>query len=199
MQLVFASANNNKIKEIRAMLPDTFSLLDLADIGIAEEIPETGSTIRENALLKANYVSAYLKKKNTRAAVFADDSGLEVNGLNGAPGVYSARYAGIPKSDRANNEKLLKELTEKKDRSAHFITVIALILNETVHYFEGRIEGVITTEARGRAGFGYDPLFIPDGYTQTFAEFGPEIKNRISHRGIACAKFVEFLNSARGK
>lgn len=194
MTLVFASANKNKIREINALIPQTISLIGLEDIGITEEIPEPGATIKENSLLKATYVSGFLKDKNDAMAVFADDSGLEVAALNNAPGVYSARYAGVPKSDAANNKKLLEALSTHTNREARFVTVITLIINNNIHYFEGEVKGVITHEAKGSNGFGYDPLFIPDGYTNTFAELGPEIKNAISHRGQAVKKLVTFLN-----
>jgi XTP/dITP diphosphohydrolase len=194
MQLVFASSNKNKIREINSLVPGTHSVIGLSDIGITEEIPEPGHTIKENSFLKAKYVSDFLKDKNKPAFVFADDSGLEVEALNGAPGVYSARYAGVPKNDTANNVKLLKDLSQVINRRARFLTVITLIINEEVHYFEGEIKGTISYEARGTHGFGYDPLFIPQGYRSTFAELSPETKNVISHRAIAVNKLVGFLN-----
>jgi XTP/dITP diphosphohydrolase len=194
MDLVFASANKNKIAEIRAMLPDTYNLLGSGDIGISREIPETGTTIKENSLLKAKYVSAFLINQGKNAMVFADDSGLEVEALKGAPGVYSARYAGEPKDDVANNRKLLSELKSFTKRQARFVTVITLIDEAgSIHYFEGEIKGTIAHESRGTSGFGYDPLFIPRGYRSTFAELGPEIKNTISHRGIAVGKLIAYL------
>lgn len=194
MKIIFASSNKNKIKEIKALLPPHFELLGLEEIGITEEIPEPGTTIKENSFLKAQYVLDLLKKKNENIAVFADDSGLEVLALNNAPGVYSARYAGIPKSDENNNNKLLEELRLVTDRKARFVTVITLILNEEIHYFVGEIKGTISYEKRGTNGFGYDPLFIPQGYRSTFAELSAETKNTISHRALAIKKLVEFLS-----
>ncbi len=195
MKIIFASANKNKIKEIKALLPSHFEVLGLEDIGITEDIPEPGTTIKENSFLKAKYVLDFLNKKNENVAVFADDSGLEVLALNNAPGVYSARYAGIPKSDENNNKKLLEELKLVTDRKARFVTVITLILNGEVHYFEGEIKGTISYEKRGANGFGYDPLFIPQGYRSTFAELSAETKNTISHRALAVKKLVEFLKN----
>lgn len=193
MKIIFASANKNKITEIKALLPAGFNLMGLADIGIIEEIPESGTTIKENSFLKAQYVLNFLKQKNETIAVFADDSGLEVESLNNAPGVYSARYAGVPKSDANNNKKLLEELKLVTNRKARFVTVITLIINGEIHYFEGEIKGTIAYEARGTNGFGYDPLFIPQGYRSTFAELDAEVKNTISHRAQAVKKLVAFL------
>jgi XTP/dITP diphosphohydrolase len=192
MNLIFASANKNKIKEIKAVLPSNIVISGLEDIGITQEIPEPGSTIKENSLLKAQYVVDFLKEKDN-VSVFADDSGLEVEALDGAPGVYSARYAGVPKNDEANNLKLLNELKTITNRKARFVTVITLILNNEVHCFEGEIKGTIAFEPRGKSGFGYDSLFIPQGYRSTFAELGAEVKNTISHRALAVKKLVEFL------
>jgi len=194
MTLLFASSNKNKIREINALVPETYSVIGLHDIGITEEIPEPGTTIKENSFLKANYVLEFLKTKNEPMAVFADDSGLEVEALNGAPGVYSARYAGTPKNDAANNKKLLEELKLVTNRKARFVTVITLMINDEIHYFEGEIKGTISYEARGTNGFGYDPLFIPQGYRSTFAELSPETKNTISHRAVAVNKLVDFLH-----
>lgn len=193
MQLVFASSNANKIKEISILLPEKLKLLGLKDIGITDEIPEPGTTIKENSFLKAKYVEDYLKKNNQKFVVFADDSGLEVEALDHAPGVYSARYAGVPKNDAANNDKLLSELKNSNHRQARFVTVITLIKNDEVHYFEGEIKGTIAFEGRGNSGFGYDPLFIPQGYRSTFAELGMEVKNTISHRALAVKKLIQFL------
>jgi XTP/dITP diphosphohydrolase len=195
MKIIFASANKNKIKEIKALLPESFELLGLEDIGITEDIPEPGTTIKENSFLKAQYVLDFLKQKNETVAVFADDSGLEVEALDSAPGVYSARYAGIPKNDTNNNKKLLEELKLVTDRKARFVTVITLIINGEVHYFEGEIKGTIAFEGRGNNGFGYDPLFIPQGYRSTFAELDAEVKNTISHRANAVKKLVAFFNA----
>ncbi len=207
MKLVFASANKNKIKEIKTLLPANITLLGLEEIGITAEIPEPGTTIKENSFLKAKYVQDFLSDKNSclsgsQVSVFADDSGLEVEALNGEPGVYSARYAGFDhslghggreKNDEANNKKLLHELRPAKNRRAKFVTVITLIINDEVHYFEGEIKGTIAFEPRGNSGFGYDPLFIPQGYRSTFAELGAEVKNSISHRAIAVKKLVEYI------
>jgi XTP/dITP diphosphohydrolase len=193
MDIVFASSNKNKISEIKTMLPASIKLLGLSDIGITEEIPEPGTSIKENSFLKAKHVVDFLKTQDKHFSVFADDSGLEVEALNNAPGVYSARYAGIPKNDAANSLKVLSELQTITKRNARFVTVITLILNGEVHYFEGEIKGTIAYEARGSSGFGYDPLFIAQGYRSTFAELGMEVKNSISHRSIAVSKLVKFL------
>ena len=172
-------------------MPVNIVLQGLQDVGITQEIPEPGTTIKENSFLKANYVIDFLKDKN--CSVFADDSGLEVEALNNAPGVYSARYAGIPKNDEANNKKLLQELNAKTNRKAKFVTIITLIINKEVYYFEGEIKGTIAFEPRGNTGFGYDPLFIPQGYRSTFAELSAETKNQISHRGLAVKQLIDFL------
>lgn len=193
MKLIFASANKNKINEIKTLLPQEFDLLGLEDIGITNEIPETGTTIKQNALLKAQYVLDFLNEKKQNFSVFSDDSGLEVLSLNNSPGVYSARYAGIPKNDEANNKKLLEELKLVTNRKARFVTVITLIINGDIHYFEGEVNGTISYEARGKTGFGYDPLFIPQGYRSTFAELGAEVKNAISHRANAVNLLIDFL------
>lgn len=193
MELVFASSNKNKIKEINALLHGSFTVKGLEDIGITGEIPETGATIKENAYLKAKFVHDFLKSQNKTIPVFADDSGLEVNVLNGAPGVFSARYAGTPKSDQANNKKLLEELKLVTLRQARFVTVIALINEIGTQYFEGEVKGTIAYEPRGTNGFGYDPLFIPQGYRSTFAELSPDVKNSISHRGKAVQQLIAFL------
>lgn len=193
MELIFASSNKNKISEINQLLPEGYILMGLEDIGITEEIPEPGTTIKENSFLKAKYVVDKLKSDGKNIAVFADDSGLEVEALNNAPGVYSARYAGVPKSDEANNKKLLQELNSEENRKARFVTVITLIKNGAVTYFEGEVKGLISTVGKGTNGFGYDPLFIPEGYETTFAEFSKDEKNKISHRGRAVQKLIAFL------
>lgn len=193
MQLVFASANQHKIEEIKKLLPTHLQLLGLKDVGITEDIPETGATIRENAFIKANFVKQGLIKKNLPYFVFADDSGLEVQALNNAPGVYSARYAGETKNDEANNQKLLNELKNTTKRQARFVTGIALLANDKAHYFEGEVRGTIAYNARGESGFGYDPLFIPQGYRSTFAELGPDIKNTISHRALAVKQLIKYF------
>ena len=193
MRVVFASANQHKIEEIKKLLPPHLHVLGLKDVGIIEDIPETGTTIRENAFIKADFVKQVLSKQNLSCIVFADDSGLEVEALNNAPGVYSARYAGEMKNDEANNQKLLNELKSTTKRRARFVTGIALLANDEKHYFEGEVKGTIAYEARGESGFGYDPLFIPQGYRSTFAEMGLELKNKISHRALAVKQLIGYL------
>ncbi|MGS4344269.1 non-canonical purine NTP diphosphatase [Myroides odoratus] len=188
MKLIFASNNKNKIKEIKNQVPDSIEILSLEDIGCMVDIPETADTIEGNALLKADYI-----KRHYGFNCFADDSGLEVDALQGAPGVYSARYAGEEKNDQANNAKLLQELEDKADRKANFKTVIALHFNGEQHLFTGIIEGEILKEAQGEGGFGYDPLFQALGMTKSFAELTLEEKNAVSHRGRAVSQLVEFL------
>ena len=188
-KLVFATHNKHKMEEIRSILSASYQIVSLDEIGCFEDIPETGDTLEINALLKAQYV-----KMNYGYDCFADDTGLEVKALNNAPGVYSARYAGEAKDSKANIRKVLRELENKSDRSACFRTVIALILGEKEYLFAGAVEGKIIEEARGNAGFGYDPIFIPEEYTKTFAEMDPEVKNTISHRAIAVEKLKAFLN-----
>ncbi len=187
-KLVFATNNNNKLREVKAILKDKIELLSLKDINCNVDIPETADTIPGNAKLKAKYVNVHYNMN-----CFADDTGLEVEALDGAPGVYSARYAGEDKSSEANMQKLLHELDGKEDRKAQFKTVIALILDGKEYLFEGVIKGEIIKEKKGDTGFGYDPIFVPEGYNQTFAEMGDEIKNKISHRAIAINKLCEFL------
>lgn len=201
MTLVFASTNRHKIDEIKAMLPEHIRLLSLREIGFNEEISETADTIEGNAQLKAECIYAFIKNNPACAhvgGVFADDSGLEVDALNNKPGVYSARYAGEPKNDDANNQKLLKELKNITSRQARFKTVICLCMPDGVHLFEGIVKGTIAYEARGSEGFGYDPLFIPQGYRSTFAELGNEVKNSISHRANAVKKLMFFLSEHTG-
>ena len=195
MTLIFASANKNKILEINTLIPKSYTVIGLTDVGIVNDITETGTTIKQNSFLKANYVLDFLKNNKQNIAVFADDSGLEVEVLKGEPGVYSARYAGSPKNDVANNQKLLAELKNKNNRNARFVTIITLILNNQIHYFEGVIKGSIAKELNGNNGFGYDPLFIPNGYSQTFAQMPNDLKNTISHRAIAVNKLIKFLNN----
>ncbi len=190
MQLIFATHNKNKVKEVNSLMPATINLLSIGDVNFTEDIEETELTIEGNALLKAKTVYAA-----TGLNCFADDSGLLVDALDGAPGVYSARYAGEQKNDADNIEKLLKELSNKSNRKAHFKTVMALIINNTEHLFEGTINGTITTEKRGNNGFGYDPVFMPDGYDKTFAEMSFEEKSAISHRAIALHKLIAFLRT----
>lgn len=189
-KLIFATHNKNKLKEVRSLIPNTIELLSLDDINLLEEIEETAATIEGNALLKAQTIY-----KQTGINCFADDSGLLVDVLNGAPGVYSARYAGDHKNDNDNLEKLLKELSDKDNRNAHFKTVMALIIDGKEYLFEGIINGTITTQKSGANGFGYDPIFLPNGYTETFAEMSSEIKNVISHRAKAMKQLIEFVNS----
>ena len=188
MKIVFATNNQHKLSEIRQILGGRVEVLSLNDIGCNVDIPETGSTLEENALQKAQYVYDHY-----HIDCFADDTGLEVDALNGAPGVYSARYAGDGHDSEANMTKLLNELGENNNRSARVRTVIALIQQGEVHEFEGIVNGEIIRERRGGEGFGYDPIFQPDGYDQTFAELGLDIKNQISHRARATRKFAEYL------
>lgn len=192
-ELVFASSNQHKLQEVRAILPDTIQLLSLNDLGISQEIPETGKTLSENSELKARFVFDFLKKAGRQLPVLADDSGLEVMALQGAPGVFSARYAGEPKNDTKNNNKLLEELKRVTHREARFVTVLCFIDGKQVYFFEGEVKGIIAFEPRGSFGFGYDPLFIPRGYRSTLAELGEEVKNSISHRAEALKKFLSFL------
>ena len=189
MQLVFASNNQNKIKEIQLLLPESIQILSLSAIGCFEEIPETADTIEGNAILKANYVTDKYGYN-----CFADDTGLEVEALNGEPGVYSARYACEQKDANDNMDKLLLNLKDKSNRSAQFKTVIALNLDGNQTLFTGIIKGKIIEEKIGTNGFGYDPIFVADGYDQTFAELTIEEKSRISHRGLAVKQLVEFLS-----
>ena len=188
MQLVFASNNKNKIKEIQQLLPATIQLLSLEDIGCHEEIPETADTIEGNAILKANYVT-----KKYGYDCFADDTGLEVEALHGAPGVYSARYAGEQKDSNDNMNKLLTDLSGKSNRNAQFKTVITLNKDGKQQLFTGIATGKITEEKWGDKGFGYDPIFKPEGYQETFAQLSSEIKNKISHRGKATQQLIAFL------
>lgn len=189
MKLVFASNNKNKIKEIQLLVPKSFEILSLEDIGCTEEIPETADTIEGNAILKANYVT-----KKYGYDCFADDSGLEVDALNGAPGVFSARYAGETKNDDNNMNKLLSNLKDKTNRKANFKTVICLNYKGKQHLFTGIINGKIIDEKIGNNGFGYDPIFVANDYTKTFAELSIEEKSKISHRGIAVTQLVTFLS-----
>ena len=188
MKLVFASNNKNKIQEIQALVPNTFQIVSLEDIGCFEDIPETADTIEGNAILKANYVT-----EKYGYDCFADDTGLEVDALNGAPGVYSARYAGKQKDANDNMDKLLSELKDESNRKANFKTVIALNLNGKQNLFTGIINGKIIEEKIGTNGFGYDPIFVADGFDKTFAELSMEEKSTISHRGIAVKELILFL------
>ena len=188
MKLVFASNNKNKIQEIQALVPNTIQIVSLEDIGCTEDIPETADTIEGNAILKANYVT-----EKYGFDCFADDTGLEVDALNSAPGVYSARYAGEQKDANDNMDKLLSELKDESNRKANFKTVIALNLNGKQNLFTGIINGKIIEEKIGTNGFGYDPIFVADGYEKTFAELTMEEKSTISHRGIAVKELILFL------
>ncbi|MFI3297145.1 MAG: RdgB/HAM1 family non-canonical purine NTP pyrophosphatase, partial [bacterium] len=184
----FATHNQNKCNEIDAMVGDKFEIQTLDNVGITEEIPEDGDTFKANALIKAKYVYDKLN-----CDCFADDSGLMVDALGGEPGIYSARYAGEPCDMKRNIEKLLAKLEGVKNRKAKFHTSIALIIDGEIKYFEGEIYGVIIDELRGDNGFGYDPIFVPDGYDKTFAELDSEIKNAISHRAVAVKKLTTYL------
>lgn len=188
MKLLFASANEHKIAEIRQLLPAGYELVSLAEAGFHEDIPETADTIEGNALLKAQFMA-----DRQSMACFADDTGLVIPALNGEPGVYSARYAGEARNADDNMNFVLQKLEGKTDRSAYFVTVIALYLNGHVHVFEGRVEGTILPEKRGANGFGYDPIFQPEGFDRTFAEMTSEEKNALSHRGRALEKMMQFL------
>ena len=188
MQLVFASNNKNKIKEIQLLVPSTIQILSLDDIGCTEDIAETADTIEGNAMLKANYVT-----EKYGYDCFADDSGLEVDALNGEPGVFSARYAGEPKNDENNIDKLLANLKDLENKKANFKTVICLNSKGKQHLFTGIIHGQIIEERIGTNGFGYDPIFVADGYQKTFAELTLEEKSNISHRGIAVKELITFL------
>ena len=199
MKIVFATNNQHKLQEIRHILGDSIEVLSLKDIGCDADIPETGTTLEENARQKAEYIWQHY-----HCDVFADDTGLEVDVLNGAPGVYSARYAGEGHDSEANMARLLRELGDNNNRRARFRTVIALIQKKDVcpcgctsikqeHLFEGIVEGEITHEKSGVGGFGYDPIFRPEGYEKTFAELGEEIKNQISHRARATQKLADYL------
>ena len=190
-KFVFATNNAHKLEEVTAILGDKIELLSMKDIHCSADIPETADTLEGNALLKARYIF-----ENYHLDCFADDTGLEVEALNGAPGVYSARYAGGEGHDaQANMLKLLHELDGKENRKAQFRTAISLILDGKEYLFEGVIKGEIIKEKRGDSGFGYDPIFVPEGYDRTFAELGNEIKNQISHRALAVNKLCEFLRS----
>lgn len=188
MDLVFATHNANKLKEVSLLLPKTIRLISLEDLGCQKEIPETESTLEANAQLKADYIT-----NRYGISCFADDTGLIIDALNGAPGVHSARFAGEEKDSKKNMEKVLFELKNIKSRTARFKTVIALNLNKKRILFEGVVEGTITKDKMGVEGFGYDPIFIPNGYDQTFAQLPIQIKNEISHRGKALQKLIAYL------
>lgn len=190
MKICFASHNENKVKEMNDIMPKGISIIGLKDLGVTEEIPETGKTLEENSKIKASYVFEHYK-----IPVFADDSGLVVNSLDGEPGVYSARYAGSERDDDKNMNLLLDKLSSFEDRSASFQTVITYIDNKgRMNQFNGAIDGSITLQKKGTNGFGYDPIFQPNGYAKTFAELPNEEKNQISHRARAVQKLLEYLH-----
>jgi XTP/dITP diphosphohydrolase len=191
--IVFATNNAHKLEEVRAIISDEVKIVGLPDIGCRDDIPETAGTLEGNALQKARYV-----KEHFGYDCFADDTGLEVAALNGEPGVHSARYAGNGHDSNANMEKLLRALEGEPDRKARFRTVIALIMNGQELFFEGIVNGQITEDRRGEYGFGYDPVFMPDGADETFAELGMGIKNKISHRAIATCKLAAWLQQHAG-
>lgn len=190
MKLVFATHNQNKAKEIQSLLDDRFEILTLSEINCNDEIPETVETLEGNSLLKAQFVS-----ENFKVNCFADDTGLEIVALDGKPGVYSARYAGEEKSAEANMNRVLSELENSTNRNAQFRTVITLILENKTFTFEGIVKGEIIREKRGTDGFGYDPIFVPEGQNKTFAEMTMAEKNLQSHRARAFQKMIEFLTS----
>ena len=189
-KIVFATNNKHKLDEIREITRGEMEILSLSDIGCHDEIPETGTTLEQNALQKATYI-----KEHFGYDCFADDTGLEADALGGAPGVFSARYAGEQCNSDDNMQKVLAGLNGINNRKARFRTVIALILNGDTYYFEGIINGEIISEKRGAEGFGYDPIFVPEGYSRTFAELGDQEKNKISHRAVATHRLVDFLLS----
>lgn len=189
MKIVFATNNAHKLQEIRDILGESFDIVSLADIGCHEDIPETGATLEENARQKATYI-----KTHYGFDCFADDTGLEVEALHGEPGVHSARYAeGTDHDSEANMAKLLCKLAGKSNRKARFRTVISLLINDEEHQFEGQVDGHIALEKQGNEGFGYDPIFVPDGYDKSFAQLGETIKNGISHRARAVAQLAAYL------
>ncbi len=190
MKLVFATSNQNKANEIQSLIPDVIQILSLLDIQCNEEIPETQPTIERNASQKAFYVYEKYNKN-----CFADDTGLEVESLDGSPGVFSARYAGESRDANQNMDKVLQELELKENRKARFKTVISLVINGNEMQFEGVVNGVILSEKRGESGFGYDPIFLPDGYDLSFAQMDLLTKNKISHRAKAVNKLVEYLRT----
>lgn len=192
MKIVFATNNKHKLEEITRLLDGQHEIVSLEQIGCHDDIPEDHDTLQENALQKARYV-----KEHYGYDCFADDTGLEVEALNFEPGVYSARYAGAAKDSAANMRKVLEKMDGIKNRKARFRTVIALLLHDKEYIFEGRVDGEILTEKHGEAGFGYDPIFRPDGFTASFAEMPLDEKNKISHRGRATQKLCEFLRTAQ--
>ena len=190
MKIVFATNNPNKLKEIQSLIPKEIEIISLNEIGCTDDIPETGDTLEANAFQKAYYI-----KDNFNYDCFADDTGLEIDELNGDPGVYSARYAGLERNANANMNKVLNELKGKKNRKAKFRTAIALTLNNEKHLFEGEINGYISDVKQGNEGFGYDPIFIPENDIRSFAQMSMQEKGAISHRGRAVKKLVAYLNN----
>lgn len=190
MSLVFATNNKHKLEEISHLLEGTYEIIPLEAIGCHDDIPENHETLEENALQKARYI-----KEHYGCDCFADDTGLEIEALNGQPGVYSARYAGPAKDSKANMQKVLDNMQNQANRKACFRTIIALILDGQEYLFEGRVDGEILTEQHGSAGFGYDPIFRPEGFKESFAEMDLDTKNSISHRGRAVSKLVDFLKT----
>ncbi len=189
MKLVFATNNQHKLEEARAILHDHVEIISLAELGCYDDIPETADTLQGNSLLKARYIYEHFG-----VDCFADDTGLEIRALNGEPGVYSARYAGEPADSARNRAKVLEKMQGMTDRAARFCTVITLIIDGQEYFFEGEVQGTIATQESGEGGFGYDSIFVPEGYTDTFAELSAEQKNSMSHRGRALTKLYEFLN-----
>ena len=188
MRIIFATHNNNKLLEVKKMISKKIEIKSLSDLGYNFEIPENEKTIEENAIFKAKFIYSKFKLN-----VFADDTGLEVEALGGKPGVHSARYAGNDKDNKKNIKKLLDSIRGIENRKANFKTVISLIFKDKLYVFEGKIYGKISDEEKGLFGFGYDPVFIPDGFKKTFGELNPEIKNAISHRAIAFNKLISFI------
>ncbi len=188
MELIIASQNQNKLVEFKKILGDKINLFSLSDIGLNQEIPENEKTIKKNAMFKAKFVNIQTGKN-----VFADDTGLEIDSLNGEPGVYSARYSGVERNSDKNIELVLRKLKNKANRNSRFKTIISLIIDGKSVNFEGVVEGKITEEKRGSNGFGYDPIFQPNGYASTFGEMSLKEKNKISHRSIAINKMVQYL------
>tara|TARA_Y100001935_G_scaffold253336_1_gene259300 strand:- start:6298 stop:6882 length:585 start_codon:yes stop_codon:yes gene_type:complete len=188
MELIIASQNQNKLVEFKKILGDKINLFSLSDIGLNQEIPENEKTIKKNAMFKAKFVNTQTGKN-----VFADDTGLEIDSLNGEPGVYSARYSGVDRNSDKNIELVLRKLKNKANRNSRFKTIISLIIDGKSVNFEGVVEGKITEEKRGSNGFGYDPIFQPNGYASTFGEMSLKEKNKISHRSIAINKMVQYL------
>ncbi len=192
IQICLATNNQHKIVELQQMLGNTFDLKTLNEIGCFEEIEETGTTFEENSKIKADYI---FNKYGLN--IIADDSGLEVEALNNEPGVFSARYGGLPTNHEKNISKLLLNLGDSKNRNARFRTVITLIFEGSTYFFEGEINGSILNKKRGNEGFGYDPIFVPEGFTETFAEMDSIQKNKISHRGIAIQKMIAFFKTKK--